>query len=65
MPNRFPTEAANAPFLGEDPDGPGKGREPAAGDKGSARGDRSDPSLEDEAKPGKGENQAGFLKDTD
>lgn len=26
---------------------------------------RDDPALEDEARPGKGENQAGFLKDTE
>lgn len=31
----------------------------------AAEGAQDDRALEDEARPGKGENQAGFLKDTD
>jgi hypothetical protein len=78
MPIRFPTEAANADILGEDPDpatGPPEDMPKAVGADGTPRdrGDR-DRTAErtaerqpgsNEAKPGKDINAAGFVKDKD
>lgn len=70
MPIRFPTEAANDP-------GPNKGaagEPPKVGADGTARGRAAVPgrqsrtgadSRSGEAKPGKGINQAGFVRDRD
>ena len=74
MPNRFPTEAANADFLGEDPDPakaqPEEGTRSAgtgATPRGRAEGStpRQDSERREDARPGKDINQAGFIKDKD
>lgn len=74
MPIRFSTEAANADVLGEDTAATGspEGIPQAVGADGTPR-DRSDRperqgrsgNAEDEAKPGKDINAAGFVKDKD
>jgi hypothetical protein len=74
MPIRFPTEAANADILGEDPDpatGPPEDMPKAVGADGTPR-DRGDRDRtadrqpgSNEAKPGKDINAGGFVKDKD
>jgi len=62
MPIRFPTDAANDPGIDDAPSG-GKARAENA----PARHSRTtaDSRTEDEAKPGKGINQAGFVRERD
>jgi hypothetical protein len=69
MPIRFPTEAANADILGEDPD-PATGPPDHIPKADSTPRERSDRAPErqssaGEARPGKDINAAGFVKDKD
>lgn len=61
MPIRFPTDAANDPGMDDGLAG-GKGR---ARETPSHHSRTSADSRTDEAKPGKGINQAGFLRERD
>ena len=65
MPIRFPTEAANDPGIG-DARSPVKGHASGSPARHSRTGaDSRSSALADEARPGKGINQAGFLHERD